>query len=253
MTTLKLLIALSLIFVSFGTSVSAEERPTVIEFDGALSLAFPHDDTLEIEEYGTIEFWVEPGWSGAQDYDPVILSSIGDEGLRYAIVMSEEKDAIGLFSGTEWDLTTFDFNDGKLRHVAFIIMGDFTKVFVDGEYVDTLAQGIADVTPTQFHIASIDGVNSRFTGRLGGIRIWDTDLPEESIIAFKDIKLLSKDGVKHPDLDELIGVSEFSDKDQEFVLMTYLSPPLDATAAETDWEADFAQLEAESSAESSGE
>jgi hypothetical protein len=183
------------------------------------SLDFPADPALEVSDIATIEFWVKPDWPVKPDFDPVILSAIGPEGPRYAVVMTQTADAIGLFSGEEWDYVDFDFTDGKPHHVAFVIQGDLTDVFIDGESFDALAQGIEDLPITSFHIGSLNGFDNPFWGDLGGIRLWDAAVEEESIAAYRETYIMSGEAFDHPDYGFLIGASDFQNGASEFILM----------------------------------
>ena len=199
--------------------VWAQDRVSVIDFSSEDSINFPAEDSLNLSAVATIEFWVEPGWKGRLGYDPVILSAFGPQGPRYAIVMKEDKRGVGLYSGHEWDYVAYDFDDGRLHHVSFQVLGDLTDVHVDGEHVGSLAQGINDVPMTSFHVGSINGIQSAFKGRLGGIRLWDTAVDPDEISQYSRMDVLSRKGLKHPELSMLVGVSDFDKGARSFTVM----------------------------------
>lgn len=218
----KFLLPIWIIIVVWTSAsmVMASERPSFASFEGDDSLSFPAAISINLLEIATIEFWVRPEWDEALGYDPVIVSALGPEGLRYAVVMSDQKDAIGLYSGEDWDFTEFDFNDGKAHHVAFVVLGDLTDIYIDGESYDAIAKGIAtDIDATSFHIGSIDGLQSSFIGRLAGLRLWDAALEEDTIQNYQQTYIMNEDAISHPDYLFLVGASDFQDERRSFTLM----------------------------------
>lgn len=196
--------------------------PQTAKFDGATSLNFPGEQSLNLTDVSTIEFWVKPTWSKL-GYDPVLLSAMGDEKARYAIVMGADRKSIGLLSGDDWDYVDFDFNDGKSHHVAFVNLGDLTDVYIDGELFDSITQPIAELPVRTFHIGSANGVNNLFVGQLSEIRLWDIALDGDDIAANMRLHILSPEGLKHPDLDSLVGVSDFANNRRSFSLLNNVS------------------------------
>lgn len=97
----------------------ANERPEWAEITPQNSPSFPMTDSLQLEEIASIMMWVKPKW-GAIDYDPALLSATGRDGVCYAVVMTRQKDGIGIYSGEDWDFVEFDFSDGK-AHPAMML------------------------------------------------------------------------------------------------------------------------------------
>ncbi|MEZ5599268.1 MAG: LamG-like jellyroll fold domain-containing protein [Pseudomonadales bacterium] len=203
----------------------AEAMPSIGNLTGDNAVVFPADDTLALSAPATIEFWVQPAWGDALPYDPFLLNCVGPQGVRYGIVMTAEKDAIGLYSGTDWDLAEFDFSDNRLHHVAFVLEDDLTTVYIDGEYVDQLAQSVSDVEATQIHVGSFDGYQQRFSGRFGGLRLWETAIDEEDLAAYRKIAIFSEQGYRHPDFDALLAASDFT---TDTLTLQLMMPPLPA-------------------------
>lgn len=200
--------------------VWADEAPEFITFDGTDSLTFPATASINLLEIATIEFWVKPEWDEPLGYDPVILSALGPAAPRYAIAMSDQKNAIGLYSGEDWDFTEFDFSDGKPHHVAFVILGDLTDIYIDGKSYDAIAQGIAlDIDALTFHIGSIDGFTGSFIGEMAGIRLWDAALEEDEIKQYSQQYIMDEAAFSHPDYSYLIGASDFQESRRSFTLM----------------------------------
>jgi hypothetical protein len=154
----------------------------------------------------------------------VILSYLGDAGPLYTVVMTADRQAIGLMSGKDWDLDQFDFTDGKLHHVTLVVMGDATEVYIDGKHDDTLMIGFGQGVGRSLHIGSLDGVASPFKGGLAGLRIWNTPLSEADIDAYKLVDIFSPEGRKHPDFDALVGASDFTGGAVKFNLTHAFAP-----------------------------
>ncbi len=193
--------------------------PQTARFDGTNGIDLPGQETLDLGEVSTIEFWVKPTWTSLR-HDPVILSAIGDDKPRYAVFMTADKRGIGLYSGTDGDLAEFDFSDGKSHHVAFVNLGDLTDVYVDGELVDSITLAFDSSMATRsFHVGSADGKTAPFTGSIGEVRLWDMALEGDDIAAFMRIGILSQEGLAHPDIASLVGVSDFANGRRNFALV----------------------------------
>jgi len=221
--------------VTVGFSAGAlaqDDRPPLAHFDGSDSVVFPADLSMQLDGYGTIEFWVAANWDRL-DYDPAVLSYFGDQGPSYAIVMTGQRDAIGLLAGSDWGGVKFDFSDGKLHHVAFLLFGEETDVYIDGAFVRTLAISSADVPVHSFAIGSINGTDAGFPGALAGLRIWDSPLNLEDLEAYQLVDLGSAQGRRHPDLDALVGVGRFKNGRRSFAL-TSAPIPADALIVDDD-------------------
>jgi hypothetical protein len=196
--------------------------PQVAIFDGTNAISLPGEQSLNLTDVSTIEFWVKPNWTRLS-YAPVILSAFADEAVRYAIVMTANKKAIGLYSGGDWDYVEFDFDDGKSHHVAFVNMGELTDVYIDGEMIDSISQPIADIPVRTFHIGSINGFDSQFIGTIGEVRLWDSALDGDDIAQFMRVHIFSTEGLTHPDLINLVGVSDFANRRRNFTLVNNTS------------------------------
>ena len=192
-------------------------RPPVAKFDGKGGVSFPSDVSLEFSRYATIEFWVAATWSQI-DYDPFILSYLGPQGPRYGIVISGDKQRIGMVSGEMGAAIPYDFSDGKLHHVAFIVIDDETSIIIDNEFVGSLAMGIQDLPTTNFVIGSINGRDFAFPGALAGLKLWNAPLDPDDIERFKFVDLNGPDGKRHPFIDTLVGLADFSDGKTRFLL-----------------------------------
>jgi Concanavalin A-like lectin/glucanases superfamily len=193
--------------------------PQTARFTGSNGIDLPGHETLDLGDVSTIEFWVRPGWTKLGQ-DPVILSAIGDNKLRYAVFMAADKQGIGLYSDRDSDLAEFDFSDGAAHHVAFVNQGELTDVYVDGELADTITVTFdTSIATRSFHIGSADGTSAPFTGAIGEIRLWDTALEGDDIAAFMRTGILSKEGLTHPDIASLVGVSDFANGRRNFALV----------------------------------
>ena len=208
-----------LIMMLSAALVSAEGyRPPIAKLDGQVSASFPDDVSLNFKRFGTIEFWVAAKWDSL-DYDPAIVSYLGNLGPRFAILMPADKKGIAMMADQKWEVAPFDFSDGKLHHVAFIVIDSRTSVFVDDELVAILPIGIADLPAHSLSIGSFNGRDAGFVGVLAGLRIWDSAVDPDDIAAYKLVDLASQKGAEHPSLDTLVGTSDFAHGKVDFSLV----------------------------------
>jgi len=207
----------SCLFSAFHVNAEPYKPPTA-RFDGSSSISFPADLSLDFPEYATIEFWVAATWTEL-DYDPTILSYVGAEGPRFALILTGDRQGVGMLAGEDWDAVGFDFSDGKMHHVAFVILGDETDVYIDGEFGRTLAVSIADVPAQRLNLGSYNGVDGGFPGALAGLRIWDAPVDADYIATFRQIDVTSERGRRHPMIDALVAISYFADGRRDILLL----------------------------------
>lgn len=222
------------------------EKPSIASFNAENGMDFFEAPSLRLSEVGTIEFWASPKWNNEPDGDPVILSATGFDGPHYSIVMTGKRDAIGLYSGDDWDFIEYDFSQDKLYHIAFLIQGDLTDIYIDGEMEGSIAQGVAPVDFQTFHIGSADGFNNVFVGDLAGIRIWDGLVDPDDLNAFHKKSLIAENVPQHPDLESLRAISDFTDGKRNFILTVIEETDLleDETVAEFEVEFENAEIAA---------
>ncbi|MCP5180554.1 MAG: LamG domain-containing protein [Pseudomonadales bacterium] len=212
---------LAVLLLVLGSLAVAEDKPAFAVFDGTREsvLNFPAHTLLELDDLATIEFWVRPGWKTAPDADPVVMSAMGMQGARYGVFLTADGRGVGLYAGDDYDYTAFDFTDGFYHHVAFVMLGDLTDVYIDGVFEDSLAIGIrSDLPITTLHIGSANGSEALFQGELGDIRIWNTALDPDDIATFRKVPLYLPGAANHPEDYALVGYSNFSADQRTFVL-----------------------------------
>jgi hypothetical protein len=202
---------------------SQSTPPPVARFDGSAQLSFPADLSLDFSDYGTVEFWVSATWEQL-DYDPTILSYLGPQGPRFAFIIMGDRQGIGMLAGDQWDAVEYDFSDGLMHHVAFVVLGDETDVFIDGQYQSTLAVTIADLPASGLHLASFNGSYAGFPGALADLRIWDAPLDGDDINVYRKFDISSEEGLGHPMIDSLVGVGYFSEGRRSILLLKQAIP-----------------------------
>lgn len=195
------------------------KRPDTAVFDGTNSVSLPGHFALDVVASGTIEFFVAAKWRGKAPHDPVIFSALTPKGPRYAVAITGDKQAIGLAREEDWDMTEFDFSDGKMHHVAFVVMNGVTDVYIDYEHEDTLLTGFGSEDVTSFHLGSLNGAVAPFKGALANLRIWDTPLDPDDMKRFARLDIFSPKGLTHPDIDALVAVGQFAKKPPTLILV----------------------------------
>lgn len=201
-----------------GANAFAQEQevvyqPDIIELDGSNGLSLIPDPEFVLAEGGTIEFWVEPDWTEDPGYDPVIISSAGEEGASYMIALLRDRDGLGILAGEEEGFVAFDFSDGKLHHVAVNSYAEDIVVFIDGEPQGALDFGFADLPASGVWVGSADGAMAPFVGAIGAMRVWGVPVEQEAIADYRFLDVFSEANEPHPDIDYLQAISDFENAD----------------------------------------
>jgi hypothetical protein len=168
-------------------------------FDGESRLNYQGDQAFELSAPATVEFWVSAGWLETLDYDPCVLSSVGEAGINFAAHITGDRSAIGLYAGQRFASLPFDFTDEAIHHVAFFsLSSNLTEVQIDGVRRGLLAVGFQRSPSVSFHLGSLDGEQSPFVGALARVRLWtelagpDTDpsaLAAQSLFSSSSLSL----------------------------------------------------------------
>lgn len=211
--------ALVALMASHAPLAAQNYVPDVLELDGETTLAFEADDRVQLLGGATIEFWVQPDWQEDMDYDPVILANGGDDGYSYLVAMLRDRSGIGIISGPRVMVAPFDFSDGQMHHVAIIDYADSLLVFVDNVAVAEAEMAFVSLPSAGFWIGTSDGLEEPFIGAIAGMRLWDFAVDPDVIAEFRLTDILDDEGNIHPNLEWLIGVSDFNN--QDFFLQPY--------------------------------
>lgn len=201
--------------------------PDLAEFDGSNSIIVDPTPALALEGGSTIEFWAAADWSQDPGYDPVVLSNASPEGVSYLVALLRDRQGLGIMSGNDEALVAFDFTDGALHYVAITDYGDTTLVFIDNQLMGRFDFTLATYPSSGLFIGSADGQIAAFTGALAGLRLWDVAVSQQNLAAYAMRPVYEDDQNAHPDLEYLLGFSDF--KNRRFMVVT--DP--DEAAAET--------------------
>lgn len=201
--------------------VSAQSPLQVpLEFDGNASLSYPADPLFELGPEGTIDFWVQAGWTQPLAQDACIVANADKDRSRYAVYLSGDGQGVVLWDGTGSAGVDFNFLDGQAHHVALVTRDRQTQFFVDGALLGTRPIGYGATRGLPFHVGTSDGGAEGFIGQIQSVRLWAGALSEAQIL---EIGALPGEPAPGTPLSTLLRVvSEFTDTAQGLVL---LDPP----------------------------
>ncbi|MBV8911617.1 MAG: LamG domain-containing protein [Acetobacteraceae bacterium] len=183
--------------------------PVMAKFDGHEALSFPPSVALEINGAATIEFWVYAGWTSDPGYDPAILAYSGPTGSRFAFLITADRQAFGVYAGSNYATVPFNFADGLVHHVAVEAIGNSMEVLIDEAPVGTLDFGFADLPVTDLWIGAMQEQSS-FIGQIGQIRIWSTPLAPSVLLQYARQPIVTTGPGAHPNTDSLMAMSSFA-------------------------------------------
>jgi hypothetical protein len=208
---LMLAVALSMIVTNplVARAQEADFYPPLAAFDGKDALLLSPSPALDINGFGTIEFWVKADWAQDPGYDPAIMAYTGPKGARFGFYLDRTAKALGVQAGPYYETVEFDFSDRQLHHIAISTIGDTTTVMIDGEIQDTLGISFANLPATSFSIGSA-GRFSPFIGQIGQVRIWNEVIDPDVLVDFSWREMAESGPNRHPDIEALVGVSAFA-------------------------------------------
>jgi len=214
MNTVKFAMLGLVLLITSIISVNAQTyTPDILELTGTNGIEVFADPRLQLGDGGTIEFWVEPDWRNVPDYDPVILSNAGLEGVSYLIAILRDRDGLAIVSGDDEEIISFDFSDNQMHHVAINNYTNNIIVFIDDEVVGNFDMTIKDRPSLGLWIGTADGQTAPFKGALGALRLWGIPVEQEMLREFSLKPALSDVTGDHPDIDYLMGMSDFDNED----------------------------------------
>ncbi len=197
-----------------ATSETAQGEGTyaidVLALDGSETLAFDPDVRLAPTEQSTIEFWVQPVWETVPEFDPVVLSNVGPEGISYLAGLTAEGDGLIVAAGDTLEAVPFDFRDGRMHHVALVDYGDSLSVQINHQPIADLPLTFEAFPSNGLFIGSAAGGEDGFEGRIGGLRIWNVAVEPSVLARYSRRSLIGE--TPHPDLSELKLLSDFTDR-----------------------------------------
>lgn len=206
--------------------------PVMAEFSGQGALLLPPMPALDINGAGTIELWMAAKWGEDPGYDPALIAYVGPKGARFAAVITGNRQALGVYAGTNYAEVAFDFSDAALHHIALISMGDTIHVMIDGEIQGILDYGFATLPVNSFSIGAM-GKYSPFIGDIGQVRIWDEPIDPDVLIQYSWRQIAETGPDAHPDINALVGVSAFANPETGgFIFVGSPDDPDVATASD---------------------
>ncbi len=189
----------------------AAYSPDIASLDGTQSMAIEPDNIYRVDGDATIEFWVAPGWTETPNYDPVVVSNLGETGVNYIIAVLRERDGIGVLSGDTETLAPFDFTDDRLHHVAIVQLDGALNIVIDGAVRGVSETGFAASDVNSLWLGTANGEAAPFIGDVAQLRFWSAAVGLDTLEQFKLANPLSEDAPAHPDLESLVAFSAFPD------------------------------------------
>jgi concanavalin A-like lectin/glucanase superfamily protein len=190
-------------------------HPDIREFNFGDDLVFAGHSSFDLYEQGTVEFWVAAGWENDPGYDPVLIYHAGSTRLLFALSMLGDRGGLSLQTDSQIDELFVSFADDQLHHIALVNLGDSVGLMVDGQVIGAFQVSLVKGDSTEFRFGSAPGPSAEFVGALGGFRIWDITVDQESLIVYAlDDPLNSVQ--PHPDLESLKAYSNLTVDTIEF-------------------------------------
>lgn len=206
-----IVLALCLFAASGFGALAQDYEPDVLELRDGTGYEFDWDPAFDMSRGGTIEFWTMPFFEEDPGYEPFILSSAGELGASYAVVMTVDRDGIVLIAGEEQGVVAHDFTDDRPHHIAISVFTDGIRIFIDGEVKGDFDFVLPELPAAALFVGSANGERAPYRGMVAQLRFWDTNVVPEYLDEFRIKPTLSEDG-DHPDIAFLKAESDFSEE-----------------------------------------
>jgi hypothetical protein len=126
-----------------------------------------------IDFAAAIQVAVMPEWTPDEGDDPCLLS-LGDTlAVEYAICISGNRKNITLKNDDDFQFLPYDFTLDQPYFIEVETNDSASLIKINGQTLGSLPIGIKGISSQRLNIATLDGVSSSFTGRLGRIRLWN--------------------------------------------------------------------------------
>lgn len=130
---------------------------------------------------GTIEGWIQAGWTNPASYDPTLFANRDTNGSVWSVHMSQWKTEVGNFSSGY--LTLPIASDGNWHHYAIVFDDNTVSMYWDGKPRGSFSQTLNSVLETTTQIGSAGPVTTAdgWVGSLDEVAFYSTALGEETI------------------------------------------------------------------------
>jgi concanavalin A-like lectin/glucanase superfamily protein len=206
-----LISAVAILLATLAASANEQYTPDTLEFPSSAPLVFASNPVLNLPEGGAIEFWVVTDWTGNPGYHPVMLANGNATTPIYQVSITADQDAMIFQSGREFGLFPFDFSDGRTHHVILLDYEEQIVAFIDGKLVGAVAMSIKPGVGNEFFVGSAAGGKAPFMGAVAAVRIWDVPPAPEDAAEFA-LRDINDTNDPHPNLDNLVGLSDFRNR-----------------------------------------
>jgi len=165
-----------------GETDSGQQYSRGLIFDGSNdSLSFDSDPLFDLSE-GTLMAWIRPTWaSGANGYDPVILSLSDGVNTAYRWQIGDDYQHMSLFNGAETQSVPVSLTPNEWHHLALTLADGQWTGYVDGVASGVMTQTFGSTTGLPLHLGSASGGDNLFSGALDEVVIYDQALSAEVI------------------------------------------------------------------------
>ncbi|WP_316790812.1 MBG domain-containing protein [Pedobacter frigoris] len=127
---------------------------------------------------GTVEMWVKPGWTaGVHDaINPCIAAMRSTSTTRWSFHINRDLGSIGFWNSTVYLSKNFTFVKNQWYHIAFVMTGSNTEIFVNGASIGVTGSTMRTAsTGLTFKLAqSQTGSTELFQGEIDEVRVWNT-------------------------------------------------------------------------------
>ncbi|MFK7776071.1 MAG: LamG-like jellyroll fold domain-containing protein [Saprospiraceae bacterium] len=170
-----LLFTFSVISILYGQN-------NALHFDGNNDLIIgPSNSAFELET-GTVELWVKPE-NALNSQTFICYRSTDGSQTRYLWNFLGGLSGLGFWNGSGYLTISHSFTSGQWYHLAFVIDGLLTTVYVDGVSIGTFGQGAGTASGSDLYLVIGNDIPlaEYFNGEIDEVRIWSHPLSQQDI------------------------------------------------------------------------
>jgi len=170
--------------VIFAAGIAEDSLAMVLDGTGRASLGIVPDFDFS-DTTGSVEAWVQVGWSGSSPgYNPCLFADRDGGPVRWSLHMNGDKGGIGVWNGSAYSTVPLAAPGTKWHHLVVVFDNGITEIFWDGLSLGTFGCPLlGSGSSTQIGSSAADQTNEGWIGAFDEVAFYADALPASTVQA----------------------------------------------------------------------